>query len=159
MASPSLCLFRSIFPVQNSTLVFGILNFLHSSCPCQKHPFTITTVLHFRITISGVPGNAFKFFLYLNPLSHRNFRTKISGLVLVERILDITSLRVSKEKISAILNNLYKGKLQLVKFFHVINSLVKRLKSLKLNEFRTLIISNTEKYTILAYCDNYFSRN
>ena len=80
-SSRSLSLLREIFLSQNSVFVFGILKYLHPSCPCQKHPFTKMQVRYLRNTMSGCPGSLGLFTLYLNPLLHKYFRTTISGFV------------------------------------------------------------------------------
>lgn len=80
-SSRSLSLLREIFLSQNSVFVFGILKYLHPSCPCQKHPFTKMHVWYLRNTMSGCPGSLGLFTLYLNPLLHKYFRTTISGFV------------------------------------------------------------------------------
>ena len=80
-SSRSLSLLREIFLSQNSVFVFGILKYLHPSCPCQKQPFTKMHVWYLRNTMSGCPGSLGLFTLYLNPLLHKYFRTTISGFV------------------------------------------------------------------------------
>lgn len=52
----SRCLLRFILAAQKLTLLFGILKYLHPSCPCQKHPFTKMHVRYLRSTMSGCPG-------------------------------------------------------------------------------------------------------
>ena len=52
----SRCLLRFILAAQKSTLLFGILKYLHPSCPCQKQPFTKMHVRYLRSTMSGCPG-------------------------------------------------------------------------------------------------------
>ena len=94
----------AILVFQNCLFDFGILAILHllDSCPCQKQPWTNTTVLCFFKTISGLPERFFWCVLKRKPETKRNFLTSISGFVLVARILLITSLRFFLVKTSAI---------------------------------------------------------
>ena len=103
--------FRENLFSQNSILVFGVVERLHPSCRCQKHPWIKITVLYFARTISGLPGsNPDGYSLWLTlPCSLnrylsacRSFRTTTSGLVSVDRIWLIFQLRCSFDILSVI---------------------------------------------------------
>lgn len=98
----SLSWLRLIFSCQKAVFVLGKTKYLHSSCPCQKHPLMKITVLYFFRTISGDPGNFFTLSLYLNPRENRNLRTRSSGLVSLLLMLCIHFLRCCGFILSAI---------------------------------------------------------
>jgi len=85
-ASRSTTCVRRILARHHSRRVWGSLKYLQPSCPCQKQPWTNTTVLYLGRTRSGVPGSDLTWRRYRNPLAHKNFRTNNSGFVSFARI-------------------------------------------------------------------------
>lgn len=100
MARLSLAIFSENFFCHFSWLVCGLVEYLHSQCLCQKHPFTKMTVLYLARTISGLIFRIFEFRRYLKPWEWINFLNSISGLVFFERIPAIILERVVKETMS-----------------------------------------------------------
>jgi hypothetical protein len=101
----SRAMFTSIFFFQKARRVFGMRNFGQCSWPCQKQPWTKTTVRYFGSTMSGRPGRD-RFF---GPFTVNRYpsrwsieRTASSGFVSRLRMRDITRERFSGVKISAI---------------------------------------------------------
>lgn len=96
---------RSTLPLilfcQKAVLDFGIPASLQSVCPCQKQPFTKTTIRFFLMTMSGRPGKVVCM-RYLIPWLNRNCRTNSSGLVFFPLIRDIFQLRFAGVSLSAI---------------------------------------------------------
>lgn len=88
--------------VKSGTRRIGRTKYLHSSCPCQKHPLNKITVRYFFRTISGDLGNFFTLSLYLNPCKNRNLRTRSSGLVPLLLMLCIHFLLCCRFNLSAI---------------------------------------------------------
>lgn len=77
---PSRLRFAAIFGSQKSAFVAGARPCRHV-CPCQKHPWTNTTVLYFGNTRSGVPGSRLSPITYRNPRRCRALRNASSGFV------------------------------------------------------------------------------
>lgn len=100
ITSLSLIRFAESFLSQKSTLLFGLDDFLHPSCWCQKQPCTKITVLYLGSTISGLPGRSLRLMRNLKPSLWRIDRIIFSGLVSLLLIRDITWLRFSGEKTS-----------------------------------------------------------
>ena len=97
---------RSILPdilsLQKSWLVSGIVAYLQSECPCQKHPLMNITVLYLGRTMSGLPGNPFWCNRKRKPFANKKRRTKTSGLVFLLLMCDIHFWRCSFDSTSAI---------------------------------------------------------
>lgn len=94
--------FPYIFLLQNSRLVSGIVAYLQSECPCQKHPLMNMTVLYFGRTMSGLPGKSFRCNRKRKPFANKKRRTKTSGLVFLLLMCDIHFWRCSFDSTSAI---------------------------------------------------------
>lgn len=108
----SLSWFLSIFPIQNSCRVLGILKY-RQLWPCQKQPWIKTAALYFGSTISGVPGRFFTCTRKRKPLACRAFRIKSSGEVFLLRIFAIILERVSASTTSVKISSALKIKQRL----------------------------------------------
>jgi hypothetical protein len=67
----------------------------HLEWQCQKQPCTRITHLSCLFAKSGLPGNERTCVRYRNPMEYAAERVRISGVVFSERILDMTSERLS----------------------------------------------------------------
>ena len=95
----------AIFPSQNSVLVLARFDPWLQWCPCQKHPWTNTTVRCRGRTISGVPGNSRTWIRNRSPAACRNFRTASSGAVSLRPIR-----RISVERCVGVVIDLANGR-------------------------------------------------